>query len=396
MCGICIPSCPTYKQTLDENNSPRGRISLIQALQQNKIEYTPEVKGHLDSCLQCLTCQAICPSQVQYSEIISQNREYDFKNQSVKTKIYRWFSLAYLNELLSTKILTHKKMRFVFILIINFLNHFKILAILKSLANKLKINSLLLLPDTKIVTYNDYKPDKDLTDIILFSGCASPLFNPSLVKDSIGLFNKLQIPHLYIDEQNCCGAIFNKQGNTPALLKTINKINKEYSATKLLISLNSACSAYMQATSEQRQASSIDIIAYLSTHLWDKIKPLNFSAYKNAFNSLILFHQSCSMKNQLKTQKNCLQLLSLIPEIEIKSLESQNCCGASGNYMLSHPDMAEKIASPLVQFIIQENIHCLVSSDISCSLHLKLQLEKQHHYLEVLHPVSLLYRQLEQ
>src|SRR3954454_14182403 len=70
-CGLCLGSCPTYVETGDENDSPRGRIYLWRAVTDGRAELSPEVRKHLDLCLECKACETACPSGVQYGKIIS-------------------------------------------------------------------------------------------------------------------------------------------------------------------------------------------------------------------------------------------------------------------------------------------------------------------------------------
>src|SRR5205807_4355316 len=69
-CGLCTASCPTYVETGNENDSPRGRIYLMRAVRDQRLEMTHEVQRHLELCLDCRACETACPSGVQYGKLI--------------------------------------------------------------------------------------------------------------------------------------------------------------------------------------------------------------------------------------------------------------------------------------------------------------------------------------
>src|ERR1051325_1930388 len=69
-CGLCTSACPTYVELGDENDSPRGRIYLMRAVTDGRIDLDESVQRHLDLCLDCRACESACPSGVQYGKLI--------------------------------------------------------------------------------------------------------------------------------------------------------------------------------------------------------------------------------------------------------------------------------------------------------------------------------------
>jgi len=74
-CGFCLPACPTYVRLGDENDSPRGRLHLMRAAVEGRLEFSdPAFLTHIDRCLGCRGCESVCPSGVEYGLLLERAR----------------------------------------------------------------------------------------------------------------------------------------------------------------------------------------------------------------------------------------------------------------------------------------------------------------------------------
>jgi len=98
-CGMCLPTCPTYVETKEERNSPRGRIALMRAIADGELDVTKAFGEEMYYCLGCLACTTACPAGVNYAELFETARADVEKTgvlASPKRDFVRWATLRFL------------------------------------------------------------------------------------------------------------------------------------------------------------------------------------------------------------------------------------------------------------------------------------------------------------
>jgi len=386
-CGLCLPHCPTYNKTQNENESPRGRIALIQAWAGKHLETSKKLVEHIDNCLLCRSCERVCPAVVPYGRLIN-----DFREQ-IKGERDTTLSVSLLKRVSHNKTagrLAQSGLKF-----------YQTTALQKT-ARFLRLPELLRLDkiDRLLPDYHDSTPlaphypttAEVRGNVGLFIGCMGSLLDHETVNAAIKVLTAAGFNVSIPEQQTCCGALDLHDGDneTSGQLAATNCSAFADKNLDAIVTIASGCGSQMQEYQQAEFAGKVvDISQFLiksGCDLSDQLQPLAAS---------VCLHTPCSLKNVMREEQGAVKLLQQIPEIKMTPLPASiQCCGSAGSYMLDHPQMAQALLSDLLGVALKDQPEYLVSSNIGCALHISAGLRERGIALEVLHPITLIARQL--
>ena len=391
MCGLCLPHCPTYTLAQTEPESPRGRIALVRALYDSKLETSHAIHSHLDHCLTCMNCERVCPANVDYEKIIDAGRAVTRKQSSRPDIGLKRLQASFLLFVLSK----NPARKFVKACL-PFLRSSGLHHMLS------KVRLLHLLPDVsaELAGLNADLPDKftnkssSAPTVTLLNSCAGDLVNDETLHAARLIFSKLGCK---VQEQNqtlCCGALHQHYGdlNTAKELRQNFVSFYERQDSDYLASLATGCGAQIKRYAELGDSSA----KQLSDKLFDvnefvllqmKKSDLQFKPLE----SKVYLHKPCSQA-QASTENDAVEkLLNYIPGIELVYFDDTlSCCGAGGINTLTQSSLARQLLTNKVLELKNSNADYLVSSNIGCALHFQAQLKQNGVTIQTYHPITLL------
>lgn len=406
-CGLCLQFCPTFQASKEENESPRGRISIIQGLAHNKLNTNSSLTKYLDHCLQCRTCERVCPSNVEYGKIIKLTREhlsekYDDsqimhnnrkKNTLKKSPVLLRFIIQSNLRITITSWLLWlyqktgvQKLSILF----NLLGLFKLpgLESIEILNNLLPQN--LSLPKKIQSTYQAIGNQRG--EVIFFPGCINKTIDLDNCHSAINLLQHYGFK-INISQQPCCGALDElssnfKRARSHELQAKLTCQNNEN--PNPILTLATGCLAHIKLAYNNSHSDQYhDLLDFLAR------QPIPENIEFKPLNKTAVIHQPCTQRNALKLENPAGKLLANIPKLKLNTPKCKtSCCGSAGDYSLKFQSTSEQLAHDLTQELIHSNPELLITSNIGCSLQLQKTLKQLNSKLKVVHPVKLLSQQV--
>ncbi|MCK4579035.1 MAG: (Fe-S)-binding protein [Candidatus Marinimicrobia bacterium] len=383
-----MSSCPTYLVLGKEADSPRGRLALMKAIEDDQLQGdNTGAFAHLDICLGCLACQTSCPSGVQYGHLLEATRGYQYVNdrqlfglQKPLLKIIasptylRWLSrlaralqLIRLDRLLIRLPILPRPVR-------------------SQLAGLPKIPPQ---PFTRTAPsdFPSAAPDGQRRGrVALFTGCVMDHWYGTVHAATVRVLRWNGYDVVLPVDNHCCGALHSHAGDhdtADVLLKNSAKVFDQIEADAIII--NSAGCGYQLAEKQWHCATGapvIDICVWLAANL--RHPP------QTRLGQRITYDAPCHLFHGQGITREPLQLLDAACQNMLPAPEAEVCCGSAGIYSITQGHMSQQILDRKIDNIMSVEPRMLATANPGCHLQLQAGLRLRGANVDVRHVVEVL------
>jgi len=376
-CGMCLPACPTYKETFLETASPRGRVALVRKLQEGELDQSEQLLEYLSLCLDCQACASACPCGVNAGELVA---EFTCERKDGQ-------GLGFMEDLILRKLVPHPDRLETSMVPMRMYQKtglqklVRTLGVLKMFPRQLERMEGLLpeLPARPLrQEIQEVTPAVGIErgTVGFFLGCVMSLIFSDASRATIKLLSSLGYKVITPRNQVCCGAP-NMLGGDMAGLKEAAITNVDIFAAydvDFIVTDCGGCGAELKKYGHHIEGESAtafsakvrDISQVLALHadeLRAKLKPLDLK---------VTWHDPCHIAHCQGIRREPRELLKLVPGLQFAELnEADACCGSAGTYNIERPEMSDRILKRKLDNIRASGAQVLVTGNPGCLLQLK-------------------------
>ena len=381
-CGLCLSSCPTYLETGNENDSPRGRIYLMRAMQDGRLPVGDTVVRHIDLCLGCRACEAACPSGVQYGELLESTREHlethyersAFQKFLRRVAIEKVFPFPERMELALRPVGAMKK--------------------LSRLLPKFAREALSLIPEN--ISSKPVPPFSPATGtkrgtVGLVRGCVMSVMFADTNAATVGLLNRAGYDVVTPDTQVCCGALYAHGGNLQRARECARANVRAFERVEAIVINAAGCGSTLKEYGHLLGEPSGKAFSAKVKDITEILSPQEFASAKPEHRK-VTYHDACHLAH---AQRITLQPRDLLRAVAGKNFielpESDVCCGSAGSYNLTEPEMAERLQRRKTENVLKTGADLVVTTNPGCMLQMQAGLKKAGSNIQVMHLADYLY-----
>lgn len=377
-CGFCLATCPTYLDTRDERDSPRGRIYLIKQMLETG-QAGSQTRTHLDRCLSCRSCETTCPSGIQYAQLLDIGREL------VEQKAPRPPHQAALRWLLRKGISRPPLF-----------------------ALGLRLGQLLrpLLPPSlraqipRRVRTAAPPARVHARKMLLLQGCVQKSATPATNAAALRVFDRLGITLQSAPRAGCCGAVnYHLAAHRDGLEDMRRNIDAWWPAieagAEAIVSTATGCGSTLAdygrlLAGDSAYAAKATKVSALARDAGQVLMAENLDALAvDTAVGKVAVQTPCSLQHGLKQADLIGELLARAGLQLVASPDGHLCCGSAGTYSILESDTASRLRERKLQALSENSPDLIATGNVGCQLHLQAgSAIPVLHWIQLLDPAS--------
>jgi glycolate oxidase iron-sulfur subunit len=402
-CGMCLPSCPTYRLTGQEMSSPRGRLWLMRAVADERLDLLdPLFDEQMYQCLNCRACEAVCPSGVHYGPLVEASRAQleQHRPRSLPVRALRRAGLDWLFADSGRLRLLVRVLRL------------SEKSGMTALARKTGLLKLLRMEDLQTLTPEiSRRPivpgnERWVADPVgneprrarLFNGCimGTVFANTNRAAARVLARNGADVDVPF--EQECCGALHVHAGmmEEARVLARKNIDAFALSGDDPIIVTAAGCGAALKEygyllkddpTYAERAQQFSNRVRDFTEHLGDRelvppTKPVPRT---------VTYQEPCHLVHAQRISRQPRDLMRAIPGLELVEMkESSLCCGSAGIYNIIREEMANELGDRKALHAMETPATEVITANPGCQMQVRASLRRNGSNAKVRHIADLL------
>jgi glycolate oxidase iron-sulfur subunit len=405
-CGFCLAMCPTYNRLGDEADSPRGRLHLMRAVVDGRLDAGSDAfQTHIDRCLGCRACETVCPSGVEYGQLIELARDVATKHRppSVLTRLL-------------LVIFSSVPIRRVFFFGGTLVQASGLAALTARLLPGRGVLGSARLGMAMLAATAPWKGLRRGAPATggaaaAPSGAAPPRRGRVAILEGCvqeGLYGRINAATVRVLEangfevvkvrgQDCCGALHAHSGDLEGAraLARLNVETFEASGVELVVVNAAGCGASMKEYKHllSREPAYAARAAALSAKVRDVHEILAEVGPRPGapVPCRVAFDYPCHLLHAQRIQQAPLTMLAAVPGAEVTVIDdAAECCGGAGIYGITHPELGGRIGADKIASVRRAHCDVVATPNPGCMMQIGAGLILEGAPEGVMHPVELL------
>ena len=385
-CGFCLNACPTYLDLGVETDSPRGRIALMRALDDGRVDWTPRVQQHFDQCLQCRACETACPSKVPYGRLMEATRAEAFAQRRWPRRRRILWRLIMRGVFPSPRRLRLAGYGLKLYQRLGVQTLIRRSGLLRRLAPGLA-DIEALSPDARARFYDNAEAERVAPaapvrgQAALLTGCMMPLAYPETHRATVRVFARNGVAVSAPREQVCCGALHAHGGDVEAARELARKniaafLSGDAEPPEVILINAAGCGSHLKEyghllRNDPEWAERAADFASRVRDVHEYLVEIGFAPPTGEIRRAVTYQDSCHLSHAQEVRKAPRELLRAIPGLELREMRAPDrCCGSAGIYSIMQADISQRVLAEKMEDVLATGAEQVCTANPGCMLQL--------------------------